>query len=191
VTLLYAGSALTEAWQLSEAFWTQTLRAFAHHPAIILLYAAPVAIERAWAALRSRPIPTAWLPSVEALVFLWRLLMCAVAVWVVITPTQQISLRTILKSNTSIQGTLELLGAKLGQQLWLLLWEIVFCLAGFLLLNWLVTAIARLLLRGLNVEREQKKHQRVALSAVARNLVLVPLALIYVAVVVRSVLTHT
>lgn len=191
MTLLYAGSALTEAWRLSEAFWTQTLRAFAHHPAIILLYAAPVAIERAWAALRSRPIPAAWLPAVEALVFLWRLLMCAVAAWVVLTPAQRASMRTILRSNASIQRTLQLLGAKLGQQLWLLLWETVLCLAAFFLLNWLVTAIARLLLRGLNVEREQKKHRRVAFSAVARNLVLVPLALIYVAVVVRSVLTHT
>lgn len=117
--------------------------------------------------------------------------MCAVAAWVVLTPVQRTSMRTILRSNASIQGTLQLLGAKLGQQLWLLLWEIVLCLAAFFLLNWLVTAIARLLMRGLNVEREQKKHQRVAFSAVARNLVLVPLALIYVAVVVRSVLTHT
>lgn len=191
MTLLYAGSALTEAWRLSEAFWTQTLRAFAHHPAIILLYAAPVAIERAWVSLRSKPIPAGWLPSVEALVFLWRLLMCAVAAWAVLAPAQRASLRTILRSNASIQGTLALLGAKLGQQLWLLLWEIVFCAAVFFLLNWLVTAIARLSLQGQNVETEQKKHQRVALSAVARNLVLVPLALIYVAVVVRSVLTHT
>ena len=181
-------SALAEAWRLSKVFWTQTLVAFAQHPSIVLLYAAPPATARAWLLLRTEPVPAWWLPSLEALIAVWRLLMCAVAVWVVLTPEQLANLQHIFTSNALIQSLLDQLGERFGQQLWLLFWEIVLCLAAFLLLSWLLSRMARLWVQGLDIDREHKLHQRQALAAVARNLFLVPLALIYAVVVVRQFL---
>jgi hypothetical protein len=41
-----------------------------------------------------------------------------------------------------------------------------------------------------NVDPVRKENQRVALAAIARNLLLIPMALIYIAVVVRYVVSR-
>lgn len=180
-------SALHEAWRLSGEFWRQTLFAFARHPGVILLYALPAAAARAWALLRTEPVPQWWLSLLEALVIVWRLLMCVITVWIVLTPKQAATLRNILASNARTQDKLEHLGAIVGNRLVLLSWEIILFCAVFFLLIGLVNASARLWRGGRAVELEQRQHERLALAAIARNLLLVPLALIYAAVFLRSV----
>lgn len=179
-------SALVEAWRQSRLFLAQTLTAFAQHPSVVLLYAAPPATARAWLLLRTKPVPGWWLPSLEALIAVWRLLMCVVALWVVLTPGQMDNLQHIFTSNALIQNLLDAIGENFGQQLWLLFWEIVICLAAFFLLNWLLGRMARLWVQGLDIDLEHKLHQRRALVAVARNLLMVPLVMIYAVVVIRQ-----
>lgn len=181
-------STLVEAWRLSRVFWTQTLTAFAQHPGIVLLYAAPPATARAWLLLRTKAVPAWWLPSLEALIALWRLLMCVVAVWVVLTPAQMAALQHTFTSNALIQSMLDTLGENFGNQLWLLVWEIAIYLVAFFLLTWLLDGMARLWVRGLDMDAERKLHQRQAVSAVTRNLLLAPLALIYAVIVIRQFL---
>lgn len=189
MTLLISPSSLPEAWQMSAAFWKQSFAAFATHPGIVLLYATPVALERAWVVLRNRPVPARGLPWLEAMVNLWRLMLCAVAVWVVVTPAQAAYLLKILTSNTLIAATIDSLSASLGNHFWLLAWEIAFCLAACIVLNFLLSGFARIWVMGQDIDHEEKKHRRMAVTALARNLILVPLALIYVVVVVRQVVS--
>lgn len=185
------GSSLAESWRLTEAFWAQTLSAFVRHPTIILLYALPVAVERAWALLRTRPIPAWWIPSLDALVVLWRALLCLVALWVVLTPAQDSSLWSMLTNNAVIQSRLSGLGESIGRQLRLLGWETLFYLIAFLLLNWLVSLVARLSFWNRDLDPQRRDNQRAAIATIGRNLVLVPLALIYVAVMIRDTMIHT
>lgn len=188
MTLLQTEFALP-AWQMSAAFWKQAVAAFLSHPGIILLYATPVALERAWAVLRNKPIPAVSLAWLEAFVNLWRLLLCAVAVWVVVTPAEAAYLLKVLQSNTLIQATLDSLNNVLGNHFWLLAWEIGFCLAACVVLNLLLSGIARIWVMGQDVAPEERKNRRVAVTAVARNLILVPMALIYIVIVVRQVMS--
>ena len=189
MTLFQTEFAMSQVWQMSAAFLKQTLAVFSEHPGIVLLYATPVALERAWVVLRNRPIPGASLAFLEAFVNLWRLLLCAVAVWIVVTPAEAAYLLKILQSNSLIQATVDSLSLSLGKHLWLLVWEIGFCIAACFVLNFLLSGFARLWVMGQDVEPEQKKNRRIAVTAVARNLVLVPLALIYIVIVVRQVLS--
>ncbi|HEX5234830.1 MAG TPA: hypothetical protein VFW25_05810 [Silvibacterium sp.] len=186
-----AGSALNQAWHLTGGFWRQTLTAFSRHPGIVLLYAAPAAAERVWVLLRTKPVPAWWLPSLEAVVILWRLLLCAAVLWIVLTPAQAASLHKTLTSNAMIQSKLSGFGQTLGQQLRLLCWEIVLYVGAFALLNFLLNSLARLWSGNSNSDLERRQNERIALASVARNLFLVPLALIYIAVVVRHVLART
>lgn len=185
---LYQTEFALPAWQMSAAFWKQTFAAFLSHPGIILLYATPVALERAWAVLRNRPIPAVSLAWLEAFVNLWRLLLCAVAVWVVVTPAEAAYLLKILQSNSLIQATIDSLSQSVNDHFWLLAWELGFCLAACFVLNFLLSGFARLWVMGQDVAPEERKNRRIAVTAVARNLILVPLALIYVVIVVRQVL---
>jgi hypothetical protein len=185
------GSTFTEAWRLTGTFWLQSLAAFARHPGLVLLYAVPAAAARAWVLLRTRPVPAWWIPCLDALLILWRLLMCAVALWIVLTPPQIATLRATLTSNSLLQSKLDGLGVTVGRQLRLLSWEIALYVVAFLLLNWLLTLIARLCIGARKIAPERKKNQRVALAAILRNLLLVPLALIYVAVVIRDIVSRS
>lgn len=187
-TVAGSGSALGEAWRLSKAFGTQTLAAFARHPGIILLYAAPPATIRAWILLQVEPRKAWRLPWLEAFVAIWRLFMCVIAGWAVLTPDQMRNLQTTLTSNALFQAKLDHVGEIMGKQLWLVSWEVVICVAAFCLLNWLLSTAARLWVRGQDLEPEQKKRQRLALTSVARNLLLIPLAMIYGVVLIRNVL---
>lgn len=180
-------SALAVAWQMSGAFLTQTLIAFAHHPGIVLLYAAPPATERAWVLLRSKPVPAWWLPSMEGLIAIWRLLLCAVALWVVLTPVQVAFLRGALTSNATFQAALDTLRENVRKGPGPLLWEVIFFLVAFFLLSWLLSLMAHFWIQAPDLEQERRENQRLALAAVVRNLLLIPLGLIYVAVVVRHI----
>lgn len=181
-------SALADAWHMSAAFCAEMLSAFARYPAIILLYAAPPATYRAWVLLRTKPVPSWWLPPLEMLVFVWRVFMCAVAIWVVLTPPEMDELRATVVSGSSLMGTFERLSTNAAMAIWPLFWEIVFFAAAFILLNWLFGLIARAWLLGQDLNYEQKLMQRKAMTAVIRNLLLVPLALIYVVIMVRYIL---
>jgi hypothetical protein len=180
-----SGSAFTGALKLSVLFWQQTLTAMAQHAGIILLYAAPPATVRAWILLRTKPVPAWWLPSLEAFVALWRLLMCGVAVWVVLTPAQMNALRGTVTSDASIQVRLSRLGEIIGRQVWLLAWEIVLFAAAFLLLCLFVNLVARFWIQGQDADPIRLRTQRAAFATVGRNLLVYPLALIYIVVVVR------
>jgi hypothetical protein len=147
----------------------------------------PAAAERGWVLLRTRPVPAWWIPCLDALLILWRVLMCAVALWVVLTPSQTATLRDVLASNTLMQAKLDGLGMAIGRQLWLLAWEILLYIAAFSLLNLLLSLLASMWARRQNVDPGRKENQRAALAAIARNLLLIPMALIYIAVVVRYV----
>ena len=173
---------------MSATFCVEMLSAFARHPAIILLYAAPPATFRAWTQLRTEPVPSWWLPPLEMLVLVWRLFMCAVAVWVVLTPPEMDELQATLVSGSSLMGTFDRLGQNAAMELSPLVWEIAIFAAALVLLNWLFSLIARAWLLGQDLDYEHKLTQRHAMTAVIRNLLLVPLALIYVVVVVRYIL---
>lgn len=179
------GSSFVGAWKLSGHFLVQTLTEFARHPGIILLYAAPPATERAWVMLRNKPVPAWWLPWPEVLMVIWRLLLCAVAVWIMLTPLELVKVRRTFTSNTLVQAKLGDLGASMGRQLWLLSWEIVFFLSAFFLAVWVFGRMARLWMQGLDLPADQKDNQRLALAVVARNLLLYPLALMYAVALVR------
>jgi hypothetical protein len=179
------GSTFVEAWNLSRTFWMETLIAFARHPAILLLYAAPPAVERAWTVLRNKPVAAWWLPSLEALVVIWRLMMAAVAVWIMLTPMQLVNLRKTFSSNSLVQAKLAHLGQNMGNHLWVLSWQILFFAIVFLGVVWLFDGMARLWTRGRDVPQEQTNNQRLAVAAVARNLLLYPLSLMYAVALAR------
>jgi hypothetical protein len=181
-------SVFVQAWSLTGFFWAKTLAIFAHHAGIILLYAAPPATFRAWVLLRTKPVPAWWLPSLEALLIVWRLLMCGVAVWVALTPDQFSNLTDALQSEVLIQTSLSRLGGNVGDQLWLLAWETCFFLVAFLLLSLLLSYMSKLWVQGQDLSDERKGAQTTAMFAASRNLLLVPLALIYVVVVVHHYL---
>jgi hypothetical protein len=187
---LHTGSSFAEAWRLTGAFWTQTLAAFAHHPGLVLLYAVPAAAERGWVLLRTKPVPAWWIPLLDALLILWRVLMCVVALWIVLTPSQTATLRSALASNALMQAKLDGLGMVVGKQLWLLAWEILLYIVAFALLNLLLTFFSGMWIRGQDADPDHKKNQQSALAAIARNLLLIPLGLIYIAVVVRDLVSQ-
>ena len=190
MVLVETGSAFVVAWKMSGIFLAQTLTAFAHHPGIILLYAAPAATERAWVLLRTKSVPAWWLPSLEALVILWRLLMIGIAVWVVLTPPELESLQKTLASNALIQDKLDYLGENLGKHLRILTWEIIFFAAVFFLLVWLFSRGARLWMQGFDLPYVERDNEQMALAVAARNLLLYPLAMMYAVVLIRYYLTN-
>jgi hypothetical protein len=179
------GSAFVDAWKLSGSFLVQTLTVFGHHPGIILLYAAPPATERAWVLLRTKPIPAWWLPWLEAFVIVSRLILCAVVVWVALTPLEMVHLQTTLTDSTLVQVELYRLGQSMGTHLRMLTWQIVFFLIVFFLVVWLFGRMSRLWVQGLDLIPVQKDNERLALTVVARNLLLYPVAITYAVVVIR------
>jgi hypothetical protein len=179
------GSAFVEAWKSSGAFLALTLAAFARHPGIILLYAAPPATERAWVLLRTKPVPAWWLPSLEALVVVWRVLFLAVAVWIVLPPQEMAQLRASLTSTATVQDSLDHLGANIGNHLWVFSWEALFFLIVFFAVFWLMNWGARRWIQGVDKVHVEKENERMALGVVARNLLLYPIAVMYGVVVIR------
>lgn len=192
MTLWIAGpstqSFFIAAWELSRRLWVETITAFAQHFAVVLLYAAPPATYRAWAILRTKAIPGWWSPVVEVLIAVWRLFMIALAVWIVLTPTELTALEALLTNGAPGQDIFYSLGQAVQNQSELLAWELAFFLAGILLVWWVFSLMARLWIQGMDMDMERKKVQRRALTAAAVNLLLVPAAMIYAVVLTRHLL---
>jgi hypothetical protein len=143
---------------------------------VILACSAVPAAERAYLLLETKPIPRWRLTLLEALLTVWRILLCLGAVWVAVSPQRWQLLRSHFSANASAQIALQRMGAYLGDHLHVVLWELLFFLAAFLLLNYLLVLASRALIP-LNVQRAP--NRRKAFVSVLRNLILVPLALIY------------
>ena len=184
ILLVSAPSGFAAAWRLSAEFWVQTAAAVARHPFAILFCSAGLAAERAYLLLRSRPIRPWQFVLWETLLTIWRLLLCFVAVWVALTPYERQGLVRITTNYAQLQFTLQRLGAFLGRQLHVLGWEIFLFVAAFFVLNLLL----RLVIRGLAhfVAELGERDKRKAYVAILRNLLLLPLALIYLVEMMRQ-----
>ena len=166
----------TTAWQNSGAFWAETGMAVARHPLAVLACSAVPAAERAYLLLHTEPIPRWRLTLLEAVLTVWRVLLCVGALWVVLTPERWRAFWSRFSDNDAMQKSLQHLGAYLGQHLRVVLWELALFAAAFLLLNYALIWTARGLAR-LGALREADTQR--AFVSVMRNLVLAPLALIY------------
>ena len=170
------------AWHNSGGFWAQTGMAVARHPLVVLVCAAVPAAERAYLLLETKPIP-AWKQSLlEGLVTLWRILLCVGMVWVAVSAEKWQSLRSFFSQSDSAQLALQRMGTYLGDHLHVVLWELFFFAAAFLLLNYALVLISRALLPP---DVSGTRNRRKAFVSVLRNLVLVPLALIYLVVLLQ------
>jgi hypothetical protein len=174
------------AWQHTGEFWTQTAAAFVHHPLAILLCAAVPAAERGYVLGRSRHLGRRQLALLELLVTLWRVFLCAVAVWVATTGNEWRLLSGRVGALAAWQVALNLFGSYLAHHLRMLLWELLFLAAALLLailiLRWLVRLVALWL-----VWLRDAHHQR-AVRSVLGNLILFPFTLIYLVEMARPVL---
>jgi hypothetical protein len=164
------------AWQNSLEFWAQTGMAVARHPLVVLACSAVPAAERAYLLLHEDPIPRWRLTLHEAVLTVWRILLCFCALWVVLTPEKWRAFWSRFSDNDAMQKSLQHLGAYLGLHLHVVLWELFLFAAAFLLLNYALLWMGRGLTR-LGALREADRQK--AFGSVLRNLVLVPLALIY------------
>lgn len=171
------------AWQNSWGFWAQTGMAVARHPLLVLACSAVPAAERAYLLLHTEPIQRWRLTLLEAVLTVWRVLLCVGAVWVALTPEKRQALWFRFSNNAAMQKSLQHLGAYLGQQLHVLLWELALFAATFLLLNYVLVLVARLLGR---LGALRSADGQAAFVSVLRNLVLVPLALIYLVVLLQQ-----
>jgi hypothetical protein len=173
-----APTGFTEAWHNSVQFWVRTGLAIAHHPLAVLACAVVPAAERAYLMLETRPIPRWKLTLLEAVLTVWRVLICVVAVWVTVTPEEWRSLVRDFSSSVRMQQSLQRLGAYLGRNLHVLVWELVFFFAAFLLLQLAIRGVV-------NSGGRLDGLRRKALVSVLRNLLLVPVALIYLVELMR------
>jgi hypothetical protein len=171
-----APTGFPRAWQNSGEFWAQTGMVVARHPLAVLVCSAVPAAERAYLLLHAEPIPRWRLTLLEAVLTVWRVLLCIGALWVVLTPERWRTFWFRFSDNYAMQNSLQHLGAYLGQHLHIVLWELTLFAAAFLLLNYALVWMARGLAR-LDTLREADRQR--AFVSVVRNLVLVPLALIY------------
>lgn len=181
-------SAFAEAWRMTAALWTKTLSVFAHHILIVLLYAAPPATYRAWVLLRSRPVPAWWLPSLEALFIVWRMLMLGIAIWVALTPPQLANLRAAFTNEVLLQEGLGHLGENLGNHVWIVAWQALFFFLALLLFTLLVGYGAKLWMQGQDIPADRKDVRCAALASAARNLLLAPIAMIYIVLAIHAYL---
>ncbi len=148
----------------------------ARHPLVVLACSAVPAAERGYLLLHADPIPRWRLTLHEGVLTVWRVLLCIGALWVVLTPERWRAFWARFSDNEAMQKSLQHLGAYLGQHLHVVLWELALFAAAFLLLNYALVWAGRVLAR-LGTLREPDRQK--AFVSVLRNLVLVPLALIY------------
>jgi hypothetical protein len=97
-------------------------------------------------------------------------------VWVAVSGERWQLLRAHFSENAAAQTALQRMGTYLGDHLHVVLWELFFFAAAFLLLNYLLVLMSRALL---SPDVPPTRNRRKAFVSVLRNLVLVPLSLIY------------
>jgi hypothetical protein len=172
------------AWDHTRLFWWQTILAVSAHPFAVLFCAAVPAAERGYTLLQKNPIPRSRLVLLEATVTLWRIFLCWVAVRVALSRPEWLHLREQAASNAGWQLGMQRIGIHLSSHLHVVLWEIILFFAAFLLLNaifgWLLRLAAAAGLRWLKVPQHKK-----AAASVLRNLILAPLAVIYLVELLR------
>jgi hypothetical protein len=172
------------AWQHSRLFWEQTLAAAGHHLQLLLAVSIIPAALRTYLILKAQPIGRWELNLAEALLTIWRILICAVAIWAVLTPREWQTFKLRLHHTDQIQIAMQRMGAYLGNLLHILLWELLLFALAFWLLHWALWLIAGQLARP--GARERRALRRKAISSFLRNLILGPLALIYMVAIMRQ-----
>jgi len=172
------------AWQHSIGFWQQTLTAVSRHFPLLLAVAIIPAALRAYFILKARPIPHWEANLAEALLTIWRVLICAVALWVTLTPHEWQTFKLRLHDADQLQLAMQRMGAFLGRALHSLLWELLLFVAAFWLLYALLSLVGGLLVQTGNPER--RAVHRKAVGSVLRNLLLAPVALIYLVTILRQ-----
>jgi hypothetical protein len=168
-------SPLTLAWRHTGAFWVQTGLVMAHHWFVILVCAAVPAVERGYRLLRARSATRSHLALMDFLVTLWRIGLCIVAIWAGTSGREWHSLSARVGVVAAWQFSLEELGSYFAHHLRMLIWA-----AGKLL-----DAVVSLALRTGVWVRETNYQQ--AAASVLRNLILVPLAVIYLVEMARPI----
>jgi hypothetical protein len=149
-----------------------------------LVCAAIPAAERWYVLSRREILPRERLALLEGLVTLWRVILCAVAVWAALSAPEWLQLRQHLGTVASWELALQHIGGHLGHRLRVVLWEYVLFLAAFWLLNETVARAVKKLAASSRGWLNRKENCRATIS-VLRNLVLVPLAVIYLVETVR------
>jgi hypothetical protein len=177
-------STLVVGWRQSGLFCKQTGLAVAHHPLAILFCAAVPAIERGYVLLQTGAIPRLRLAVLEAMVTLWRILLCVVALWVALSTEEWQRFSQHVCVMQSWELALQHLGSHLGHHLRVVLWEYALFLAAFVLVNVAVSAMVRSMAETGNGWLWPQDHRRAVIS-VLRNLIVVPLAVIYLVETLR------
>ena len=178
-------SPLTLAWRHTGAFWVQTGLAMAHHWFIILVCAAVPAVERGYRLLRARSASRSSLALMDFLVTLWRIGLCIVAIWAGTSGREWHSLSARVGVAAAWQFSLEELGSYFAHHLRMLIWELVFFALAFWAAGKLLDAVVTLAVRTGVWVRETNYQQ--AAASVLRNLILVPLAVIYLVEMARPI----
>lgn len=178
-------SPLELAWGHTCAFWAQTCAVLAHHFAIVLFFAAVPAVERGYMLMQARSAGRGQLALMDLLVTLWRVGLCMVAVWAASSGVEWRSLSAQEGMMSAWQTALTRLGSYFANHLRMLLWELLFFALAFWfgsrILNWLVTLASK----SGNWLAEIRRQE--AAASILRNLILVPLAVIYLVEMARPV----
>jgi hypothetical protein len=176
-------SPLAVAWRHTGVFWSQTAAAFVRHPVAILACAAIPAIERCYVLLHGTRLSRGPMAALELLVTVWRVILCAVAVWAACSGRELRALTARMGATAAWQMTLENVGAYLSHQVRAVLLEIVFLALVLLLAEriacWVVGSLSR------RVQWFREHTHRQAVLSLWRNLILFPVALIYLVEMVR------
>lgn len=178
-------SPLMLAWRHTGAFWVQTGLALAHHWFVILVCAAVPAVERGYRMLRVRSASRSHLALMDFVVTLWRIGLCVVAIWAGTSGREWHSLSARVGAAAAWQFSLEELGSYFAHHLRMLIWELVFFALAFWAAEKLLDALVSLIVRTGVWVRETNYQQ--AAASVLRNLILVPLAVIYLVEMARPI----
>lgn len=173
------------AWRHTGAFWMQTGLALAHHWLAVLVCAAVPAVERGYRLLRARSATRAQLALMDFLVTLWRVGLCVVAIWAGTSGVEWRSLAARVGALAAWQFALEEMGSYFAHHLRMLIWELLFFAIAFWVAGKLLNALVSLIVRT-GVWLRKAPYQQVAAS-VLRNLILVPLAVIYLVEMARPI----
>lgn len=178
-------SPLTLAWRHTGAFWVQTGLALAHHWFVILVCAAVPAVERGYRLMRARSASRSHLALMDFLVTIWRIGLCVVAIWAGTSGREWHALAARVGVAAAWQFSLEELGSYFAHHLRMLIWELVFFALAFWAAGKLLDGLVSLTVRTSVWMREANYQQ--AAASVLRNLILVPVAVIYLVEMARPV----
>lgn len=177
-------SPLALACSHTQVFWAQTGFAIAHHPLAVLVCAAVPAAERGYVLLRGGALDRSRLVLLEALATVGRILLCFVAIWAACSGKEWRALQSKVGTTAAWQIAADQVGWHLAHHLRMLVWELLFFAlalwAGFLVIRGVVRGLARGWLR-------ESRPQRAAIG-VLLNLILVPVAVIYLVEMARPAL---